>query len=386
LLALLALSEGSDFFVYNPADTAFILDLLRKLDDPDTVLFQRALRLSILTGGTAISSPAPSAAEYFATRTCVFCAAGEHDLVFRHGLGITIYEVTEVLPSVPSEPSLPPSCSGAAACHSLTNVYVSHSPNDALEAALDELESAISGSDAFVPFTPPPPRPMISAAHSLLCDLGLIGGSGMERRVPPALAEAIELLDATPVAHPVFAFVLAVNDGCAAVFERLMRDLQPIETPVCAFNFEPATLDGSFAGLAARSGFIVLLNPAGVVNTHCSELAGFDIVITIAPAGDEAWIARALCRDPAIFGDHEVAPCPVVVPGARLGAFIAMFAFLFFATPGRSKGGATRVKGPDQFVGGFYGRCKQIAQIFERAEAGKAAVLWGARLCGLAPP
>jgi hypothetical protein len=263
----------------------------------------------------------------------------------------------------------------------MTDVYVSLSPDNALEAALDEIESTISGSDAFAPFTPRSPKASASAAHSLLGDLGLIGG-GSERRVPAALADAIDALDATSTAHPVFAYVLELSGGGPA-FTRLMRDLPPIETPFCAFNFEPVPLDGNITGLASRTGFLVLLKATGVVNAQCADFAAFDIVITVAPAGEVAWLATVLCRDPALFGDHEVAPCPVVVPAPRLAAFVALFAFLFFATPARSTGRATRVKGPDQFVGGFYGRSKQIAQIFERAEVGKPAVLWGARLGGL---
>jgi hypothetical protein len=388
LLALLALSEGSDFFRNHPTDTAALFELFATLSHSNLGLLQRALRLSVLAGGAAtfIDSTIPrSPVEHFVTRECVFSAVGDRHIVVRHGLGATVFEVTALSDQRPTLSLLPdgPARGGSTAINPGSNSpsrpivsspYKCRAPAD-FSAALAELETSLAGADAFS--SPPtlPRRPPISPARALLCDLGLIRATG-ERLVPASLADSLDSLDVTVAGQAVVVTVidLSPSELPSPALSRLVQDLGQLTCPLWRVTYASrAVTGGSFKAVAARAGLVVLFDNSGLASP--SELTGIDIAIIVSPFNDGGWTAQIVCNDPSVFGDEEISPVAVFIPTGAIGTFVTIIAFLFFATPGRSKNGCIQVKGPDQFMAGFYARCKQIGQIFERADPSRNAIL-----------
>jgi hypothetical protein len=246
-------------------------------------------------------------------------------------------------------------------------------PQPELSAALAELESALSGSDCFSAPPPPGPASPASPARALLCDLGLVRAEG-ERHVPESLSDAVDALDATSSGQAAVVTVIELPPIGDSPLARLLHDLGHVDCPLWRLRFAAAAVElCGVVAVAARAGLVVLLDARGCANR--ALLAAIDVAVIVSPAGDAAWTVRVLCSDAAVFGKYDVPQCAMFVPAEMLRPFVAIVAFLFFATPGRSKNGCTQVKGPDQFMGGYYARCKQIAQIFERADGARSAIL-----------
>jgi hypothetical protein len=321
--------------------------------------------------------------------------------VVRHGLGSSVYEINDLSPKkkklivdlpMESDQNFQPS----------NDAYRSAFPgDDEFGAAFEALDQDLAGQTSFLKYIPPDPRTNASAAHSLLCDLGFLSADTHEitRRVPPSLFDLLDNLDSTSARTVTIIFILQLiaDDPSRQLTSKetpalntLLTDLQVPECSICSFSLIAPVRQSkqpvqTLAALAMQSGFMVVLNESGQkINSRCPDLENVDVLLVLTVQDENMYNVELSFQNLAVFGSFQIGNISITLHHQNLAQFITICAFLFFATPGRTRSnGCTQAKGPDQFFSGFYTRCAQIAQIFEKSEIGRNAILLGCLSCGL---
>jgi hypothetical protein len=312
-----------------------------------------------------------------------------------------VYEVSD--PTVRKKKpavDLPPALAPEPPCGP-SEAYRATRPWDgAFGDAVEALEGHLCARAAPAKYVPPEARRTASTAHSLLCDLGFLTADANEtRRIPPALLDALDALDAAPFHQVVVVFVLQMIADERQIASRdtpalhaLLADLDVADCSICRFSFVAPVLRmgqyRSLTSLAAQAGIAVILNESGLsVNRRCAELENLDVVIVVSVESGDRYGVELLFGELAVFGHHQIGPLTLSIGRRSLARFVAIAVYLFFAAPGRTlANGHMQVKGPDHFISGFYTRAMLIGQIFERAEKGRNAILLGCLSCGKPEP
>jgi hypothetical protein len=278
-------------------------------------------------------------------------------------------------------------------CQPPNDAYRSAFPDDGFWDALEWLARDLSGETDFLKYVPPEPRPNASAAHSLLCDLGFLSADAheMTRRVPARLSDLLAALDATQsrpgAAIPVLQLLLddpahQLSSRDSPALRAALADLQVPECAVCSFVFVAAARGAELPPAAAQAGLVVVLNESGQrMNSRCPDLERFDVLLVVSVWDESSYGVELQVKNVEIFGGFQVGNVATVLRRRDLSRLVAVCAFLFFATPGRicANGGAER----KHFMSGFDRRSGQIAEIFEKSETGRNAILIGCLSCGL---
>jgi hypothetical protein len=407
LLAVLCLSEGCDVFARSPEDGGIVLDLLasQALDRPELKMFRTVARLSLFCGGAIRNLEERFRdrcyVENFVTPNYVVSVIGEHHIVVRHGLGSAVYEVSDISTKRKKlivDLSMDGHCDRPAPNEAYRSAF---SDDDEFTEALDSLDRALSGETGFPKYIPPEPRRDASVAHSLLCDLGFLSADTheMTRHVPPSLFDLLEVLDTTSARPSAVVFVLQIISGGACseltsqetpALQALLADLQLPYFTACSLSFIAPARQAkpslrAMTSLARQAGIIVVLNESGLrMNARCPEFEHFDVLIAVSMSGEDYAVELCFNNNLDVFGSFQISNVAITLRKENLSRFVAICAFLFFATPGRTlSNGCTQVKGPEHFMSGFYNRSVQIAQLFEKSQTGRNAILLGCLSCGL---
>jgi hypothetical protein len=137
--------------------------------------------------------------------------------------------------------------------------------------------------------------------------------------------------------------------------------------------------------LVMQAGFVVVLNESGQRrNGRCPDLESVDVLFVLSVRDESTYNVELFVQNLDVFGSCQIGNLSIAMHRQNLPRLVAICAFLFFATPGRTQAnGCTRVKGPDHFLSGFCSRSAQITQIFEKADVGRNAILLGCLSCGI---
>jgi hypothetical protein len=369
-------------------------------------MFQKILRLSILSGaGPRIPSESLNcrdSLEHFVTHDTVISVIENHYIVIRTVIGSTVY-IVEDFTSPHQKEIIELPMNGHDCFGPPNDVYRSAvSWDEEFSTAVEGLDANLSQENEFLPYSPPTPRRTPSPAHSLLSDLGFFSKSTWEtiRRVPPDLFGELEKFDlsaARPTSRIFMLQILSENPSgplsskdtpaLRAVIEDLKLGLEG-----CAYSFVVPALDEkkeakNSISYAVQVGFVVILNESGLTaNSQCPALKEFDCALVIDLMEGEEYCYRVefFCHDLGIFGNCQISDLVWKLKKGDLAAFVAIAIYLFLTTPPSVlPNGSRQVRGPDHFIVGLYHRGMRIAQIFEKSEAGRNAILLGCLGCTL---
>jgi hypothetical protein len=394
LIAVLAISEGTDYFYKNPIDGAKILcAVVNAGNSSDLSIYQDFVKLSILCGGGLKAVPSELLEKRsdvnFATRNFFVSIVDTGFLVIRHPLGVTAYEIRKQT-GPPSACRTFSSTMFGGHIDSIREDECYHSilkGQEELSKEIEELNSSFAFWKSTAPYSAPEVTETFADAQSLLCDLGFLSAESAPRvrGIPKTLRDAALDIDSIVACPILTTTVLQFVDKSGKFYSKrteelvkLIGNLAGSDSLFCRFAFESAFNSEKTAEImlkdAIKNGFFILLNETGRdINGSWPGFDGFETVLCISPVTDQFYTLLVLMRYSAGFHGMNCRSFHVDLHCSDLASFVGLIIFIYFACPGKYVGEG--VRGPNRLINGVCDRLAHIAQIYDRAEGGIGGML-----------
>ena len=408
LLFLIVISEGTHIFDASPEIVARLMEEIPETDDRNVL--RHILHLSMVRGklhSLPDELQGVHTEEMYATKNLLITVRGKQQLIIRHGLGATVYNVTEERNGLLSQKTVDVymgSESVSSPRPASSDEYVSQLDLDEdTFAEIKRIEAEVQIRESkFLPATNFVRDESVSAGHALLCSMGFLSCDCWDRvkAIPQSLQSEIDKLDSQSPWPKFEAFVVQLtNDGSdrdfvskeTPILAQVMSDLEKIQdSGVCRFDFRVPSRTGDSIEYACsaskRMVFFIVVNETGqLIRERYFEELGYDFVVCISPHGENRYLLNLLfCGGVQSLGVERRKFIKVYVDRRNLGGLIAIFGFLFNAVPVTAKEKIRTVRGPLFFSLQPCERMKLISHIYDNSLQGMNHVLMAASKCGKA--
>lgn len=408
LLFLIVISEGTHIFDSSPEIVARLMEEIPETDDRNVL--RHILHLSMVRGKLR-SLPEElkgvHTEEMYATKKLLITVRGEQQLIIRHGLGVTVYNVTEGRKGLLSQKTVDVDMGSESVSPprpSSSDEYVSELDlNEDDFAEINRIEAEVQIRESkFLPATNFVRDESVSVGHALLCSMGFLSPDCWDRvrAIPQSLHSEIDKLDNQSPWPKFEAFVVQLtNDGSdcdfvskeTPILAQVMSDLEKIQdSGVCRFDFRIPSRTGDSIEYACsaskRMVFFIVVNETGhLIREGYFEELDYEFVVCISPRGENRYLLNLLfCGGVQSLGVQPRKSIKVYVDRRNLGGLIAIFGFLFNAVPVTAEEKFRAVRGPLVFGLQPCARMDAISHIYDNSLQGMSHVLTAASQCGAA--